>query len=260
MTTNRAIPIINNPAPYIDGLIIKNDPAVTLLNATNKVLYVEAGSTRDSTNTYDMVLPSEIALNGLAVGINGLDTGTIAANLMYNIFLISDPVNANPTGVMASLATTPLMPFGYSAYKQIGFWSTSVANGANWDLGYITGISSKRIFNYQDNQLSTLTGGVIGVTTPVNVSFLTRVPVIENLICNISVQCIALAGDSIILRLFGSDPLSTFSTFYMQGTTLISFFTNIISKLNVTVPTIVLTSDNGNAQISVVIQSYEFDL
>ncbi len=173
MAASGGIPIVNLPNLYMNGLKISN-------NATtpNTLLDVAVGQCRDSSNTVDMVLSTAVTINAAANGINGLDTGTFAASKVYNVFLVSDPVDGNTTGAMISLSSTPLLPFGYSAYRLIGFAVTDASTHflkAYWTAGN-TGL---RTMNYDAPQATAVTAG--NATSFTAVALTTLVPAIEDL-------------------------------------------------------------------------------
>lgn len=59
-------------------------------------------------------------LNFATTGVNGLDTGAVAASKFYGIYFIYNPT-ANTWGTLASLnTTTPTLPAGYTAYALMG--------------------------------------------------------------------------------------------------------------------------------------------
>ena len=127
--TQSAQPVINQPFLYSNGF--------KLSVASNTTLTCTAGQCRDSTNTYDINLgnylganpnldsDTSVTLTATVNGVNGLDTGDFDASKTYAVFAISDPITGNATALLMSLsATTPLMPFGYSAFRRIG-WAFS---------------------------------------------------------------------------------------------------------------------------------------
>lgn len=143
MSTLNAVPVVNLRVPYITGLFVSY--------ATGTTLTVSAGQCSDSGNVFDMVLPNAITINAALNGLNGLDTGSLAANKIYSIFLVSDPVTGLATGAVLSLSTTtPFMPFvngvTYSVYKRIGwvytdsgaaFFLRQLVSGSNLDRMYM---------------------------------------------------------------------------------------------------------------------------
>lgn len=129
------------PHLYLSGLSIA--PASTTL------LSVAPGAARDQNNVMDMVVglqnyfgnvnPATQILNyqpGLLInsavnGVNGLDTGTIAASTQYAVYLIGDSRNYNNTAAVISLTSNypgPIMPAGYDSYRLIGFIETDASS------------------------------------------------------------------------------------------------------------------------------------
>src|SRR5580692_3582295 len=89
-------PIINQPFLYVNGLLVSNDATTP-----NTVLDIAAGQCRDSNNVIDMILGdflnegygtdnSSTSLNAAVNGLNGLDTGSLAASTMYAVYIIAD--------------------------------------------------------------------------------------------------------------------------------------------------------------------------
>lgn len=110
-------PIIN--APYLcqfGGNLSYN--STTLLNIT-------AGQFRDSTNTYDIVVPSNVILNTAVIGLNGV-SATLAASSLYSVYAITSSQGFLPSGYLLDLTVNPLtdapsLPTGYDVYRRIGF-------------------------------------------------------------------------------------------------------------------------------------------
>jgi len=161
------------PFFYMNGLGISNDATTP-----NTKLDIAAGTCIDNSETYQMELLAPVVINAANNGLNGLDTGSLAASLVYAVFLISDPVSANPTGAMLSLSyTAPLMPFGYSAFKLIGFVTTDASS--HFLLGYWTaGNAGSRLFFYDAPQATAVTAGA--ATTYTAVDLTTLVPLVDN--------------------------------------------------------------------------------
>ena len=143
------------PVPYTNGLMISNDATTP-----NTLLDIGSGVTLDSTDTFQMINNGTIVINAATKGLNGIDTGTLAASKVYAVFLISDPITLQPIGGMISLSTTaPLMPFGYSAFKLIGYATTDASS--HFLLGYWTAGegNSRRVFMYDAPQATAVTAG-----------------------------------------------------------------------------------------------------
>jgi len=185
------------PFFYANGLGLSNDATTP-----NSKLDVAIGTIIDSTETYQMELLAPCVISSLSNGLNGLDTGAIAASKVYSVFLISDPVDANPTGAMISLAngvtTFPLMPFGYSAFALIGFVTTD--SSKNFLKGYWTNANcSCRLFMYDAPQATAITAGAATSYTAIDLS--TLVPAVNNTPVWIYSDLIPnAAGDAVFLQ------------------------------------------------------------
>lgn len=187
MTTVQNDPIYQLPFLYLNGLLISNDTTTP-----HTVLDIAAGQCRDSNDVMDIVLGSPnlegltvsapLLLNAAVNGVNGLDTGTFAANTMYAIYMIADSRYYQPTASIATLATnsSPLMPFGYDSYRLIGYWATQVGS-AFWAVGYMSNaIGGSRQFLYDapvaltlasSGAATTYSGGataLTGLVPPIN--------------------------------------------------------------------------------------------
>lgn len=161
------------PFPYTNGLMITNDATTP-----NTVLNIGSGVTIDSTDTFQMINNGTININAATNGLNGLDTGSLAAAKVYSVYLISDPVTLQPIGGMISLSqTAPLMPFSYSAFKLIGYITTA-QGGATFLPGYWTAGegNSRRVFMYDAPQVTAVTAG--SSTTYANVDLTKSVPLL----------------------------------------------------------------------------------
>lgn len=156
--------------------------------ASNTTVTVTAGQFRDITNTYDMNVGNYLGgtsstqtsnvtttLNAGVNGLNGLDTGALAANTWYYVYVTFDSTGYKPTGVIASLtlpsAGGPYQPLGYSAYRRVGQFLT---DGSSHILKfYQAGTKSERAYQW-DAAISVLTSS--GSVTPVAVTLNTATP------------------------------------------------------------------------------------
>ncbi len=126
-------PVVNLGNLYLQGM------QLSWVSGTS--ISVAAGQARDWSNTNDIVLQAPAVINAAINGLNGLDTGALAANTFYNVFAIgsstmSDPTAADPAnpsdyisvyvaGAILSLSTTPVLPFGFDMFRYIGSVLTS---------------------------------------------------------------------------------------------------------------------------------------
>lgn len=201
---DNAVPIVNLPFFYINGAVVAS-------NATTTRVDVAAGIMRDSTNTYDMnignfngqVNPNATVnvtttINAAVNGLNGLDTGALAASKVYYIYVVSDPVSGLPSGAMASLGLPtvgPLMPFGYSAFRHVGYAVTSA--GAVFLKAYTAGNQNARIFMY-DAPISV--GTTASSASYAAINLITFVPLVNNLPVYLNYTFTGTAGDTLALQ------------------------------------------------------------
>jgi hypothetical protein len=158
--------------PYAYGLGLSN-------NATtpNTKLDVAAGSVLDSSKTFQLNLDASVTINAAVNGLNGLDTGSLAASKLYYVYLIAGTSSGYVPGAMISLSSTPLMPYGYDAYAVIGYVATGA--GSTFLKGYWTDDkSSLRTFMYDAPQATAITAGNATSYTAIDLSAL--VPAVAN--------------------------------------------------------------------------------
>lgn len=112
-------------ADYLNGFKFTNDGTTP-----NTLLNVAAGQCLDSTGQFDFFYAAA-NLDMTKRGLNGLDTGTIAASTDYAVYVIGDTTLANSTGLIAStnFASLPVMPTttngtGYNIIRRIGVLKT----------------------------------------------------------------------------------------------------------------------------------------
>lgn len=113
------------PQQYIDfPLLYVNGMNVERYGPT--LLFIRSGQCRDSTNSFDIPLPSDTFLNSSITGLNGLDTGTIQPDTTYAVYVIYDNTLMQvPATLLSTSFTGPKMPFNYSNFRRIGFARTN---------------------------------------------------------------------------------------------------------------------------------------
>lgn len=158
--------------PYAYGLGLSN-------NATtpNTKLDVAVGSILNSSKEFQINLDTAVTIDATTNGLNGLDTGSLAASTLYYVFVVSDPQAYNIPGAMISASSTPLMPYGYSAWALIGYVATGA--GSTFLKGYWTDDkSSLRTFMYDAPQATAITAGNATSYTAIDLSAF--VPAVAN--------------------------------------------------------------------------------
>ncbi len=172
--TLRSWPYAGFQPYYANGLRISNNAGTP-----NTKLDVATGSCMDSTETFQLILGTAVTINAANTGLNGIDTGALAASTVYAVHLVCDPQTLQTAGCMISLSSTaPLLPFGYSAFALIGYVTTDAS--VHFLKGYWSaGNSSTRLFMYDAPQATAVTAGA--ATTYTAVVLTAFVPAVDNL-------------------------------------------------------------------------------
>lgn len=110
----------------------------------DEIIDIDAGICRSSDNTRNMVSSSTVNVNITSSGLNGLDTGSVAADTWYAVYLIMRPDTGAVGGLISASFTSPTMPTNYTKKRYIGaiktdadsdirtFYMPKVANNARW--------------------------------------------------------------------------------------------------------------------------------
>ena len=238
---------------YTNGLKISNDATTP-----NTLVDIAIGSTLDSTGTFQISLTSPIVANIAVNGLNGLDTGTVAASTVYAIYLVADPVTNQPSGCILSTSLTgPLMPFGYSAYKLIGYITTD--SMSHFLLGYWTsGNNGSRLFMYDAPQATAVTAGA--ATSYTAVSLAKWVPAINlTPVWIYSSYVPATAGNTLKMQPFvGTGDAITVTG--QVATKAMTQNTLLFESLNSGAPTISYKVSNGSDTAAINVAGYQFIL
>ncbi len=240
------------PFYYVNGLRLSNNATTPTLK-----LDVSAGTILDSTATYQLASTATITASIAVNGLNGLDTGTVAASTVYAVYLVADPVTLQATGVMFSLSLTgPLMPFGYSAFALLGFVTTS--SGSVILAGYWSdNDAARRLFTF-DAPIICLSGGTS--TSYAGVALTTFVPAIANLSTTIYSNFIAnAAADVENLQGYLSTGDAVTIVAPVAGATAHTTSQNVVlAQLNSGAPSIKYKVSAGS--VSLYVCGYTFDL
>ena len=162
-------PVVNAGLLYVNGC--------NLSWVSTTAISVSAGQVRDSSNVNDIVIPAcSVSISSSGV-VNALDTGTIAASTMYNVYAIGDSTEFRPNGCLLSLsASQPTLPFGYDMYRRIG--AISIDSGSHVRPFMQVGSGNSREMLYDPGTGASTKGVVIpssgtgGSTTFVNLGLL----------------------------------------------------------------------------------------
>jgi len=85
---------------------------------TYSELIVKSGTNRK------LLLSGNYTLNSAASGVNGLDSGTLAANTWYAVYVIYDVDTNTKASLMSLSATNPTLPTGYTHFARVGWIRT----------------------------------------------------------------------------------------------------------------------------------------
>jgi hypothetical protein len=217
-------PIYSLPHLYISGLSISI--------ASTTILAIAPGQARDSNDNIDMpvgfpnlqgnTLPATqfqnymppLFINSAVNGVNGLDTGTIAASTQYAIYLIGDSRGYNPVAGLLTLSSNagPLIPFGYDSFRLLGFIETDGSSHFVYATHEVQTMSGALSY-YLSPATSVLSGGTS--TTFAGVDCNTPVPAgtLPNVILQLLVTFIpAAVGDIAQFRPTGSSATTNLVT------------------------------------------------
>jgi hypothetical protein len=229
-----AIPQIQNDAIYaLPHLYIQG---LQLSCASTTLLAVSPGAARDQNNVIDMVVGLQnyfgidnpalqfqnyqagLLINSAINGVNGLDTGTIAASTQYAVYLIGDSRNYNVTAAVLSLTSNvaPLMPAGYDSYRLIGFIETDGSSHFVYATHKPQNMGGLLQY-FNSPAISVLTGGNATTFTAIDLTANGAVPTttLPNVIVNLLVTFTpAAVGDIVQFRPTGSSATSNLPTIF----------------------------------------------
>jgi len=123
----------------------------------NTTFTVAAGQFRNSTNVADIFIDASVTVNSAVNGVNGLDTGSLAASTWYYVYAIGDSTLQNAgAAMMSASATAPTMPARYDVWRRIGALLTD--GSVHLLKFYYVGNGNARKL-YWDSVISVLAGG-----------------------------------------------------------------------------------------------------
>lgn len=100
-----------------------NASASSIAVSANGVTIANAGGT--------VIALTSVSIPSISVsttGANGLDTGTLAADTFYAVYIIYNANTSTTAGLLSTNATTPTLPSGYTYYARFGWvYATSVS-------------------------------------------------------------------------------------------------------------------------------------
>lgn len=119
-----------------DGLAGTASALKASATGTNATVSVSADAmcVKDSAGRQKVLGPIALAINSAAVGVNGLDTGALAASTWYSVWVIWN--STTTAGLLSLSATAPTLPAGYTHKARVG-WIRTDATANKFPLGFI---------------------------------------------------------------------------------------------------------------------------
>lgn len=239
-----------------------NKNAVQGLNlayATTLTATVSVGNCRDSEDQNNIEISSAKTLNFALSGLNGLDTGAIGASKLYYVYAIADSLGGNPSGVIASLSSTPLLPNGavvnrpYDQYRRIG-WLRSSAGSVLLPF-YQSGAGNVRQYAY-DTMIVALTSGTAQTLTAIDVS--ASCPPLDNMKVNFFVEFTpATAGDTVKFAPFGSTATVIPGISGAVAAVKQSMQVPVLAKLDTATPKVLYINSAASCDSDIWVQGFE---
>ena len=251
--TSKAFPYSSFIPFYFNGLGISNDATTP-----NTKLDVAAGSCLDSTGTFQLSLSTAVVINAASNGLNGLDTGSLAASTVYAVYLVSDPVTQQATGAMISTSLTgPLMPFGYSAWSLIGYVVTDAS--VHFLKGYWKSADGAlRLFLFDAPQATAVTAGA--ATSYTGVSLAKWVPAFNNVYAIINTAFTPGAASRVLDLQAGNATGDQIIVTGQVTSVVVTTQSNVLSQLVAGVPTINYKVSNAGDAVAINVAGFYFDL
>lgn len=251
-------PIYGLPFLYINGL--------TISVATDETLSISSGQCRDSNDVMDIVIGGDplngqattapVTLNYAVTGVNGLDTGTIAASKVYAVYAIGDSRYYQAPATIMTLASNsaPLMPFGYDSYRLIGYAVTD--SSSDFLPAYISGNNNYRLFTYDVPAATAITAG--NATSYTAVVLTTLVPPVDNTPVNIFTALTpAAAGNAVFLQGFDSTGDQVVNKGQVTAVVLNSYNT-VLAQLDTAAPSIKYKVSAGGDAVAISVAGFVY--
>lgn len=102
---------------------------IVKLNTSNPTYQVDIDADLLCLGEYSKVLTSiNLTVDITASGVNGLDTGSEAANTWYSIWVIYKPATNTIAGLLSTSEASPTMPSGYTKKRMVGHVRNNAAS------------------------------------------------------------------------------------------------------------------------------------
>lgn len=105
-----------------NNLVVTNTTAGT--PNTQCIVTATALAVSDGSTNYTTLLNVNVTINSGTSGANGIDSGSVANNTFYGIYVIYNPTTLTVAGLMSTSYTSPTLPSGYTQYALVGAMHT----------------------------------------------------------------------------------------------------------------------------------------
>jgi hypothetical protein len=165
-----SVPQLTLREGHLVGFHIRNNAV-----SPNTVIDIGSGEAISDTESYAFKTSSVLQPDISVSGVNGLDTGVVAANTWYAVLVIGDITGVNPVAGLFTLTPgAPTMPAGYNETRRVGWVRT---DGAGNILPFHMVESEGRArWTYWDAQVLIETGGSASAFTNTTTPASDRVP------------------------------------------------------------------------------------
>lgn len=230
-------------------------------NATtpNTQIDMSMGQVRDSNDNVDIVIATLFTIDATVNGYNGLDTGSLGASLMYDIYAISDSYGHNPSGYIMTLDSNsvPLLPQGYDSYRKVAYWPTD--SSSHFLKGYMTGVSNDRGFTYDAPAASVSAGNATSYASGL-ISLLNVVPNVNNLPVNLQAAFTPNAAND-TLKMQGGASTGDAYTFNGQVASVALYCDAVILAQTVSsAPKYAYKVSAGTDAVTITVQGFKFTI
>jgi hypothetical protein len=227
--------IPNYPMVNLGDLYVQGGRMAYVTGATH-TFTVTAGQFRDQSNTNDIILTATTP-SLLVSGLNGIDTGSVAASTVYYVYAVGSsvygandgqdagapqgvgptpgvtttvpagtyPASYVPAGILLSTALPsvgPTLPVNYDMWRRIGAIRTTA--GSLVEPFVQTGYGNNRTMRYM-TPVAPASAAVAGTTSYATIGVLTTI--VPQVVCDVILECSmapATAGDSLYLAPYGN--------------------------------------------------------
>lgn len=247
----QATQVIQAPIKYTNGLLLSYVTTTTLTMAS--------GQKRDSNNVTDLTLSSVVTINGAINGINGLDTGSLANNTWYYVYIIGSSYTSTTTppvgAILSTSATTPLLPAGYDSFALQGYWLTD--SSAHFLKGYVIANTGGSHTFYYDAPISVLAGGTSASAVAIDLSGAVPPVALTPVWMSVSFTP-ATGGDSVAFRPTGSSATASYTVSSVVAAKAQIVVQRVLSNIASSVAKVDYINSAVSGATTLLVQGYDY--